>query len=140
MKKKTLLLIEDDDLFRKSLLNFLSDQYEVLQELSAEDSLQRLQKQQPDVVLLDITLPGMDGRVLLKKIREAWPELPVIMLSAIDRIPTVVECIRQGAFDYLAKPVNPDELLMAIHRASETTDMRREVLQRRNLQLLSYRC
>jgi len=137
MRKKTVLLIEDDELFRKSLLTFLSENHQVFESPSESDALQLLERTSIDVVLLDITFAELDGRDLLKKIKGNWPEQAVIMLTAIDRIATVVECMKLGAFDYLAKPVNPDELLLAISRAAEATEIKQELNQRRKLQLVS---
>jgi DNA-binding NtrC family response regulator len=97
--------------------------------------LLRLNQRVPDVVLLDITLPGQDGVDLLKNIHSRLPDMPVIMLTAVDKIQTVVECIKIGAFDYLAKPIIVEELITSINRALESVEIRRELDQRRELQI-----
>lgn len=137
--KKTIrhhiLLVEDDELFRDAIMDFLAEKYKLSAAKSAETALLILKESLPDLVLLDITLPGINGTDMLKSITNNWPDLPVIMLTAIDRIAKVVECIKLGAYDYLAKPIDADELLLTIARALEASEIRRELQQRRNLQL-----
>jgi len=138
MKKSSrqqILLVEDDELFRDAIMDFLTEKYAVSVAASAEKALPMLRETMPDLVLLDITLPGMDGIELLKALKNFSPYLPVIMLTAIDRIPKVVESIKLGAYDYLAKPVDAEELLLTCARALEAAEMRRELEQRRHLQL-----
>jgi DNA-binding NtrC family response regulator len=140
MKKNTnrlVLLVEDDELFLQAMEDSLTGKYKVMLAKSAEDALGLLNKQLPDVVMLDITLPGMDGIEGLKKINGLWPELPVIMMTAIDRISMVVECIKKGAVDYLAKPFVEEELHSTIERAIEASDVKRQLELRRKLQLVT---
>jgi two-component system, NtrC family, response regulator AtoC len=135
--RKNVLLIEDDELFRSALNDFLADRHNIWPAESGEKGLALLEKRMPDVVLLDITLPGMNGIETLKKIKELRPQLPVVMLTAIDRIASVVECIKLGAFDYIAKPIIVEELLSTLDRAIESQEIKRELEQRRKLQLIS---
>jgi DNA-binding NtrC family response regulator len=135
--RKSILLVEDDGLFRRSIKNFLEEKYEIWAAESAEDALDILIKSVPTLVLLDITLPGMDGISILKKVKTSWPDLPIIMLTANDRIPTVVESIKLGAFDYLTKPIMIEELLAVIDRAIESAEIKYEIEQRRRLQLIT---
>ena len=86
---------------------------------------------------LDITLPGIGGIEGLKRINGLWPELPVIMMTAIDRIPMVVECIRKGAVDYLAKPFVEEELHSCIERAIDASEVKHQLELRRKLQLVT---
>jgi two-component system, NtrC family, response regulator AtoC len=133
--KKKLLLIEDDPLFQRSMIDFLSDRYKVIATETAEEAIKKLRDISPDVVLLDVTLPGMDGRQALIEIKKVSPDLPVTMLTAMNRIPFVVECIKLGAFDFFAKPVIPDQLVLSIEKAIESVELKREIHQLRNLQL-----
>lgn len=140
MKKlshKSILLVEDDELFQRSIRNFLEARYEVSIAKSAEIALALLAERVPDLVLLDITLPGMDGMEMLKKIKTSWSDLPVIMLTAMERISTVVEAIKLGAFHYLTKPIRVEELFTTIERGLESSEIKRELEQRRKLQLIS---
>ncbi len=133
--RKKVLLVEDDELFREAINNFLAEKYEVTFAESAEEAQAILATTVPDLILLDITLPGMNGIDLLRDIKSSWPDLAVIMLTAIGRIPKVVESIKLGAYDYLTKPIDAEELLLTIERALESSEMRRELEQRRKLQL-----
>ena len=138
-RRKDVLLVEDDELFGQAMNDYLSDRYSVHVADSEETALSHLSKEGAQVVLLDITLKGQDGISVLKTIRARWPDLPVIMLSAIERIPTVVECIKLGAVDYLAKPPIVEELLVSLQRAIEAAEIRKELEQRRELQLVENR-
>jgi DNA-binding NtrC family response regulator len=133
--RKKILLVEDDELFREAINNFLAEKYEVTFAESAEQAQAILEASVPDLILLDITLPGRDGIDLLRDIKNSGPDLPVIMLTAVGRIPKVVESIKLGAHDYLTKPLDAEELLLTIARALESSEMRRELEQRRKLQL-----
>lgn len=134
-RNKTILLVEDDELFRQAIHDYLSDYYSIKVAATAEAALIFLNKENPDLLLLDITLPGEDGIAALKIFRNRWPELPVIMLTAIDKIQTVVECMKMGAIDYIAKPIIVEELLASLQRSLEAVDVRKELEQRRVLQL-----
>ena len=102
--QNTILLVEDDELYQEAIRDFLSDKYDVVVASSAEEAQKVLSKQLPDVMLMDINLPGIDGVEMLRRTKADHADLPIIMMTAVDRIPTVVECIKIGAFDYLAKP------------------------------------
>jgi DNA-binding NtrC family response regulator len=135
--RKQILFIEDDELYREAISDYLIEKFEVLSCESAEQGMRLLTKQQPELVLLDISLPGMQGLEFLKKVKSSRPQLPVIMLTAHESVPKVVESMKLGAYDYLTKPIDADNLLFTVKRALETSDIRRELEQRRNLQLVS---
>ncbi len=135
--RPTVLLVEDDDLFRRSLHKVLKQHYRVSQAADADAAVAQLTETSPDLVLLDIMLPGTDGLQVLKELRRRDPELTVLMLTAVEKISTVVEAIQLGATDYLTKPVDTDELVLTIDRALEAAAMKRELAQRRELQRLS---
>lgn len=118
----SVMLVEDDELFRDAIKDFVSTEYEVIEAESAEVALELFQQNLPDLVLLDITLPGMDGLELLKKIKATWSDLPVIMVTAMDAVPRVVESIKLDAFDYLTKPINPEMLMEKIDQALRESD------------------
>jgi two-component system response regulator AtoC len=137
--RKQVLIVDDDELFRQAMSDYLSDRYTIAVSETAESALMFLSRSEADAVLVDITLPNTDGVGLLKAIRNQWPEIPVIMLTAIDRIQTVVECIKLGATDYLAKPVIVEELVTSIERAIEANEIRKELKRRRDLQIVENR-
>ena len=137
--KKRLLLVEDDELFSQALVDYLSPRYSVRSAEDAPMAWDLIGQEIPELILLDITLPGSDGVSLLKSLKEKMQNIPVIMLTAMDRIQTVVECMKQGAADYLTKPIISEELLASVERVLESVDMKRELDQRRELQLVTNR-
>lgn len=132
--RKKILLIEDDELFSNVTKSCLEDKYDVEISKSAEEALKLLAEATPELILLDINLPYMDGIEFLKKIKPSHPDLPIIMLTAIDSIPKVVETVKLGAYDYLTKPLDEERLLLTIDRTLETSEIKRELEQHRNLQ------
>ncbi|MBF0296559.1 MAG: sigma-54-dependent Fis family transcriptional regulator [Magnetococcales bacterium] len=86
-----------------------------------------LQQQTPVVVLLDLNMPHIAGLELLSRIKEHAPDLPVIVVTAVQEIATAVECMRQGAEDYLLKPVEEERLISAVRRAKRAMELTREV-------------
>jgi two-component system response regulator AtoC len=133
--RENLLLVEDDELFRQAMIDYLSDKYEIHAAGSGESALQFLKTNRINAVLLDISLPGEDGIAVLRDIRESFSDLPVIMLTAVDRIQTVVQCVKMGATDYLTKPVIVEELLSSVERAIESSQLQGELKRRRDLQI-----
>ncbi len=132
--RKSILVVDDDESFRRLLGYPLKKRYRLLMAESAENALSMLADRRPDLILLDIMLPGMDGIDLLRHIKTSWPDIPVLMLSATDKIPTVVEAIKLGAFDYLTKPITEEELLLKIDHALAASHISQELAQRRELQ------
>ena len=126
----TILLVDDDAAFRQIMGNELRRLgYEVVAVSSGEEALKRLPQTEPEVVLLDLRLPGMDGLKALQAIHTGSPAAEVIMLTGHGSIDTAIESIRIGAFDYVVKPCPLDELQIRIQRALE----RRSLRQRANL-------
>ena len=111
-----ILMIEDDFMIAESSMTLLK-----YQQMDAEwvnngiDGLKRLTQEKFDIVLLDLGLPMMDGMQVLKNIRQQWPTLPVLIISARDQLQNRVDGLNQGADDYLIKPYEFDELLARIH-------------------------
>lgn len=132
---KKIMVVDDDPLFRRSIQNSLRKDYEILPMESAEQAWSALEGDaKPALILLDVTLPGMDGINMLKKVKTSYPEIPVIMLTALDRVEKAVQCIKLGAYDYLAKPVMFEELQLIVNRAVETFAMKRDLEQLRELE------
>jgi DNA-binding NtrC family response regulator len=99
---------------------------------SGEDALKLVRDEQPDLVLLDIQLPGINGLEVLEKIKEIDEEIVVVMVTAHGGLETAVNAMRMGAYDYINKPFNLDEMAIVIKKALETSDLRREVAQLRS--------
>ena len=129
--KDKVLVIDDEEVIRRNLKKLLnSDGYEVF---TAEDGQQGLdifnkmkdEKHSPiKVVLLDIKMPGMDGIEVLKRIKKNTTQTEVIIITGHGGIESAIEALRIGAFDYVTKPIEYDELLLTISRALERYEMR----------------
>jgi two-component system nitrogen regulation response regulator NtrX len=122
---RRVLIIDDERNIRTQLSGLLADEgYAALTAEDAEKGLEVQREESPDLVLLDVWLPGMDGLEALGKIREERPELPVIVMSGQATIETAVQATKLGAFDYLQKPLEPERLLVAVRNALETGTLR----------------
>lgn len=135
--KPTIILIEDDELFSETMVDFLEYKYNIIISDSAEKARDIINKNIPDLVLLDEQLPGMNGIEMLQEIKSTLPDLPVIMLTATGEPKKIVAAIKSGAHNYLTKPINGDELEISIENAIESSEIRSELKQRRDLQLLN---
>jgi DNA-binding NtrC family response regulator len=123
-----ILVVDDEPLIAKSVVTALRAN-QITNALSVCDSreVMPLLKSSPaEMVLLDLSMPHLDGLKLLGLIVRDFPEVPVVMVTADDDVSTVVECMRQGAFDYIAKPVEIARLLATVKRVVEVRDLRRE--------------
>ncbi len=133
MRRTKILVVDDEHLIRWSLEQNLKKQgYDVFAAGSGEDALRVYREEQPELVLLDIQLPGISGLEVLEKIKEMDEETIVIMVTAHGGLETAVTAMRIGAYDYLNKPFNLDEMAIVIKKALETSDLRREVASLRS--------
>src|SRR5215831_9305547 len=107
---KTILIVDDEPAARYGLRRALESKYRIIEADSAEAARDALPLEKPDLILLDVILPGMDGLSLLKLIRDQGHQVPVLMVSALDAAKTAVEALRLGAADYLVKGFELDEL------------------------------
>jgi two-component system response regulator HydG len=115
-----LLVVDDEFSMRDSLEQwFRRDGYRTATAGDATEALQKLQEATFDVVLLDIKLPGVDGLELQRRLHALDPDLVVIMITAYASVDTAVQALKEGAFDYVTKPVDPDELSRLVRRAVE---------------------
>ncbi|HEX6903005.1 MAG TPA: sigma-54 dependent transcriptional regulator [Thermoanaerobaculia bacterium] len=115
-----ILIVDDERPIRRILSVLLQErQHRVAEVGSGEEALAALPEAKPDLALLDLKLPGMDGLETLKRLRALNPELIVVMMTAHGTISSAVEAMRRGAHDYIAKPFDNDELLMVVDRALE---------------------
>src|SRR3989454_4817254 len=111
----TVLVVDDEDGIRQALDRFLTRLgYRVLQAASGAEALDRQATGQPEAMLSDIRMPNMTGVELVPKALAQDSDLAVIMLTAIDEPRTAIECLKLGAYDYLIKPVDLDELEMSL--------------------------
>lgn len=133
MKRNKILVVDDEHLIRWSLEQNLKKQgYDVVTAGNGEDALRIAREEQPDLVLLDIQLPGISGIEVLEKLKELEEEILVIMVTAHGGLDIAVNAMRLGAYDYVSKPFNLDELSIIIKKALETSDLKREVVRLRS--------
>ena len=128
MTGATVLIVDDEHTLARSAQAFLADHgYETEVASTGEKALELLASVQPDVVFADVRLPGMSGIDLLKRIREFDPVLPVVMVTAYGTIEGAVEAVKLGAFDYVKKPVDLEELKLLAERARADRLLKQEL-------------
>ncbi len=128
MANETILLVEDEKLIRWSLANRLTKEgFRVVEVDKGGDALRALDEQEVDLLLLDYRLPDMDGLQVLRSLGQRFRDLPVIMMTAYSTVESAIEAMKLGAFDYLNKPFEMDEILVTIQKALETTALKREL-------------
>jgi len=122
------LVVEDEAYVRNSIGEVLGERgYDVDLAASVADGLASLGRTPVDVVLTDLRMPGADGLDLVKRMRNAYPLIPVVVLTGQGTIASAIECVRAGAADYILKPADPDALEVALDRALATRALQREV-------------
>lgn len=123
----TVLVIDDEPAHRLMVRVVLGDAgFRVLEADNGATGLNILRTKSVDVVLLDMRMPGMSGLEVLQRLRESGTFPPVIMLTAFGNVGSAVEAMKTGAFDYLSKPADNDELLAVVQKAAEHASLRRE--------------
>jgi DNA-binding NtrC family response regulator len=119
-----ILIIDDEKAIRKTLTEILSyEGYKIDEAGDGEEGLRRYREKEYDVILCDIKMPKMDGIEFLEKIKEANPDIPIIMISGHGTIETAVEAVKKGAYDYIAKPPDLNRLLITIRNAMDKTSL-----------------
>jgi DNA-binding NtrC family response regulator len=122
-----ILIVDDEANARTALAELLRDEgYQVETAADGFKALPKLEEFGPDLLLTDLKMPGMDGIDLMRKARETYPELVVIVMTAFGAVETAVTAMRQGAADYITKPINLDELGLVVERAIENRRLRAE--------------
>jgi DNA-binding NtrC family response regulator len=124
---RSVLIVDDEVGTRESIKMILKHDYEVFLAKDAEEAFLQIKEYSPDVVLLDIILPDIDGLKVLEKIKESDPDVIVIMITATKTIKTAVEAMKLGAYDYVTKPFDIDELRLIISRSLSTQALEKEV-------------
>ncbi|HEX5474085.1 MAG TPA: sigma-54 dependent transcriptional regulator [Vicinamibacterales bacterium] len=139
MASGTILVVDDEQLIRWSLTNRLQDEgYRVVEAGTAADALKRFNDGGIDLTLLDYRLPDLDGLDVLRRIKGADPDALVILLTAFSTVEMAVEAMKQGAYHYVNKPFNVDEIVLLVDKALETTRLRRDVRVLRQAQAQPY--
>ncbi len=126
--RPVVLVVDDDPGLRESLRLILEDEYEVLDVPDGLQALDIIRSCQVDLVLLDIRLPGMDGIEVLERMKTLDEQVEVILVTAVKTVRTAVAAMKLGAFDYLTKPFDEEEILALMRRALEKRALEREVV------------
>ncbi|MEE8553830.1 MAG: sigma-54 dependent transcriptional regulator [Desulfobacterales bacterium] len=129
MDNTKILIVDDELIMRESLSGWLErDGHEVSAAASGEEAMEVLKDSRFDILLVDIKMEGMSGLDVLKQVKESDPDVDVIMITAYGSIPTAIEAMKKGAYDYLLKPFDPDALGVLIEKIIEHQDQARETL------------
>jgi two-component system, NtrC family, response regulator AtoC len=127
-KPKTVLIVDDDEGMRDTLTAILKREYRVLRVSSGEAALPILNREDVDLMMLDVRLPGISGFEVLRIVKENYTLVEVIMISAISEIETAVQAMKHGAYHYITKDFDYDQLRSLVRNASERQDLNRQVL------------
>jgi two-component system response regulator PilR (NtrC family) len=123
---KTILIAEDENVLRESLAELLTEEgYEVLQAPHGKAAYEAALQRPVDLVISDVRMPEMDGLTLLGHMQQIAPQTPVIVMTAYGTVESAVAAMRAGAYDYLLKPVNFDDVLLKVQRALEFSELSR---------------
>jgi two-component system NtrC family response regulator len=128
LTKKRILVVDDDESLRwVTQAQLQQSGYEVAAAADGKAALESIRQAPPELVITDLKMPGMSGLELLCKIREDHAEIIVIMVTAFGSVETAVEAMKAGAYDYITKPVNMDELRLIVNRGLEHLDLQEEI-------------
>lgn len=128
-----ILLIEDDLTYSKIIKNFLEKNgYEVTSSTKVTEGLQSLERMNPDLVITDYRLPDGTGMEVLDQVTHYSSVTPVILITNYSDIRTAVKSMKMGAFEYITKPINPDELLLTVKQALKKDPQKQALTQQKN--------
>ncbi len=129
----TILIVDDEESIRRSVADILTDEgYRPVVAADGDEALRALGKDSPELVLLDIAMPGRDGIQVLEQLRRAWPDLPVVMMSGHGTVETAVRATKLGAYDFLEKPLSYHKLVLCVGHGLEQARLARENLRLRD--------
>ncbi len=136
---RTVLIVDDEESILKSVSDVLSDEgFRALTASGGNEALRTVAESSPDLVLLDVAMPGRDGLETLEALRRSWPWLPVVMMSGHGTVETAVRATKLGAYDFLEKPLSYDKIVLCVRHCLETAQLElenerlREQLRRAN--------
>lgn len=128
MPDKKVLVIDDEKLIRWSLREKLSNwSMRVVEAEDGSKALKIMEEEIPDLIILDVNLPDFKGTELLKEFKEFWPEIPVVMITAYGSIDDAVAAMRNGAYDFITKPIDDVKLQSTLHNALEAATLREKI-------------
>jgi DNA-binding NtrC family response regulator len=128
MKHRSILVVDDDESLRRiTQLQLEEAGYEVLTASNGNEALTVIEEETPVLVITDLKMPGLSGLEVLKKVRESYPHTTVLMVTAFGTVQTAVEAMKAGAYDYITKPIDYEELVLVVNRAMERHQLLEEV-------------
>src|ERR1043165_8685787 len=128
-RRKTVLIVDDDEGMRDTLTAVLRRDFRVLKAATGEAALQIMEKEDVDLMMLDVRLPGISGFEVLKIVKENYSYIEVVVISANKDLDTAVEAMRHGAYHYLSKDFDIDGVRALVANASERQDLSRHVMR-----------
>ena len=139
-KKLTLLMIDDDADFTSDFLMLLEEYFECFSATDSDRGINIMRERSIDIILLDLMFDnGPNGIEILRKIKKEDPDLPVIMITDYASVDTVIEAMRNGAYDYVSKTPNLKELLLKIQKSIDLSILKRKTATLRELAIDKYR-
>lgn len=133
MQRHNILVVDDEKNILRVVSTTLKDgDYSVDTARSSEDAIEKFNQNQYDLIITDLKLPGIAGMYLLEYIKSRDPDIPVVIITAFGTIENAIEAMKKGAFNYLTKPINADELLTVVKEAIEKYELRRENISLRS--------
>ncbi|MBF8301496.1 MAG: Fis family transcriptional regulator [Acidobacteria bacterium] len=130
-RRKTVLIVDDDEGMRETLTAALKRDYRVLRAATGEAALQMMEKEDVELMLLDVRLPGISGFEVLKITKENYPYVEVIVISVVKDLESAIEAMRHGAYHYISKDFDPEGVRTVVANASERQDLSRHVMRLR---------
>src|ERR1022692_512928 len=128
MRHRRILVVDDDESLRRITQIQLEEAgYQVVTASNGNQALTSIEEEEPALVISDLRMPGLSGLDLLRQTRSAHPETTVILITAFGTVETAVEAMRAGAYDYITKPIDPDELILMVNRGMERQRLLEEV-------------
>jgi len=128
MSSTKILIVDDELIMRESLAGWLErDGHSVQTSPSGEDALEKLKETRFDILLVDIKMEGISGLDVLRHVKESDPDVAIVMITAYGSIPTAIEAMKKGAYDYMLKPFDPNELGVLIEKIIRYQDQAREM-------------
>ena len=128
MKHRRILVVDDDESLRRiTQLQLEEAGYEVRAASNGREALAAIEEEAPALVITDFRMPGISGLEVLKRVRESYPQTTVLMITAFGTVQTAVEAMKAGAYDYITKPIDYEELVLVVNRALEHHHLVEEV-------------
>ncbi len=126
--KPTILIVDDEESIRDSMKMLLSDHYNLNFAVNGREALEKVKKEPPDLMLLDIRLPEIDGLEVLRRVKDMEPDLDVVMVTAMNTVQFAVEAIKSGAYDYITKPFDIASVSTLVEKILEKKALKKENL------------